>query len=77
MEQIKISFAKSLFVLIRYLNSLTISGTIIMGADQMEALEPEKESRNRLIDILDESNEGPQLSSKKTGSSGRAFEVAP
>jgi Secretion system C-terminal sorting domain/WD40-like Beta Propeller Repeat len=36
----------------------------------MEALEPEKESRNK---FTDESNDGPQLSSKKTGSLGRAF----
>jgi len=39
----------------------------------MEALEPEKESRNRLTDILDESTDGPLLNSKKTSSLGRAF----
>ena len=39
----------------------------------MKALEPKKESRNRLTDILDESTDGPQLNNKKTSSLGRAF----
>ena len=39
----------------------------------MEALEPEKESKNRLTDMVDESIDGPQLNSKKTSSLGRAF----
>lgn len=39
----------------------------------MEALEPEKESRSRLTDILDENTDGPQLNNKKTSSLGRAF----
>ena len=39
----------------------------------MEALEPEKESRSRLADILDESTDGPQSNNKRTGSLARVF----